>query len=179
MKRRFHEQVIYIRGRAISSGICFLCEVMINDGQIVGIVHAHNKAEVDARNLARSTSTNSEVKMYGYRLVGGHNGSNWLINDLEKREKISSQSSPASDSLKSDGQKSFEKLKGLKGAAFDVTYIDHEVEDHQKALDLFDKNLIPSAKIDELKSLLNVIRSCWLDGHLEHAKLIQKSLGKS
>lgn len=42
-------------------------------------------------------------------------------------------------SLKSDEKKHHEELKGLKGVAFDVAYIDHEVEDHQKALGLFDK----------------------------------------
>lgn len=149
----------------------------LNDAQIVGVVQAINKAEVEAGNLVRSTSTNPQVKMFGHRLVGEHNGSNWLLNDLAKNEGISAQDSPISDSLKADAQKSFSKLKGLKGPALDVAYIDHEVTEHQQALDLFDKNLIPSAKNEELKSLLSVIRS-WLAGHLEHAKMIQASLGK-
>lgn len=149
----------------------------LSGGQIVGIVLAINEAEVEAGNLVRSTSTNPQVKMFGHRLVGEHNGSTWLLTDLAKKEGISPQDSPISESLKADAKKHFSKLKGLQGAALNVAYIDHEVTQHQQVLDLFDKNLIPNAKNEELQSLLSVIRS-WLAGHLEHAKMIQTSLGK-
>jgi putative membrane protein len=69
-------------------------------------------------------------------------------------------------------------LKTLNGADFDKAYIDHEVEYHQSVLDALDKTLIPGATNAELKALLEKTRPAFA-AHLEHAKQVQGSLGKS
>ena len=56
------------------------------------------------------------------------------------------------------------------------SYIDHEVVYHQQVLDAVDKTLIPSAKNEELKALLVKVRPAFV-AHLEHAKMIQSSMG--
>ena len=63
-------------------------------------------------------------------------------------------------------------------AAFDKAYIDHEVAYHQQVLDAVDKTLIPGAKNEELKALLVKVRPAFV-AHLEHAKMIQASIGGS
>ena len=68
-------------------------------------------------------------------------------------------------------------LKGLKGAAFDKAYVDHEVAYHQAVIDAVDKTLIPGAQNAELKALLVKVRPAFV-AHLEHAKHIQASLKK-
>jgi putative membrane protein len=50
------------------------------------------------------------------------------------------------------------------------------VEYHQTVLDAMDKTLIPSAKNEELKALLEKVRPAFV-AHLEHAKKIQSELG--
>ncbi|MDV6344054.1 DUF4142 domain-containing protein [Nitrosomonas sp. Is37] len=95
---------------------------MFNDEQIVAIVQAFNKAEIGAGDLARSTSNHSETRRFGHRMVGEHYGANWLINDLVQKEKISPENSETSESLKTNEEKHLEKLKGLRGPAFDLAY---------------------------------------------------------
>jgi putative membrane protein len=85
--------------------------------------------------------------------------------------------SDTSKSLKSGAQKNVANLKGLKGAAFDKAYVDHEVAYHQAVLDAIDKVLIPSAQNAELKDLITKVRPA-IAAHLDHAKMIQSSLGK-
>jgi len=82
-----------------------------------------------------------------------------------------------SQSLKSGGDANVKKLKGLKGDAFDKAYVDQEVAYHQAVLDAIDKVLIPNAQNAELKALITKVRPA-IDGHLQHAKMMQASLGK-
>ena len=84
---------------------------------------------------------------------------------------------PTSQGLKDGGAKNVASLKSLKGAAFDKAYIDHEVAYHQAVLDAVDKTLIPGASNAELKALLVKVRPAFV-AHLEHAKMLQSSLGK-
>jgi putative membrane protein len=77
--------------------------------------------------------------------------------------------------LKDGGKANIAKLKGLKGDAFDKAYIDNEVTYHQAVLDAIDKTLIPNAKNDQLKDLLQKVRPA-IDAHLQHAKQIQSAL---
>jgi putative membrane protein len=91
--------------------------------------------------------------------------------------KVTPEDNETSKSLKTGGEQNVTTLKGLKGAEFDKTYIDHEVAYHQQVLDAVDKTLIPSAKNEELKALLVKVRPAFV-AHLEHAKHLQASLGK-
>jgi putative membrane protein len=49
---------------------------------------------------------------------------------------------------------------------------------HEQVLDAVDKTLIPNAKNEELKALIVKVRPAFV-AHLEHAKHIQASLGRS
>jgi putative membrane protein len=70
------------------------------------------------------------------------------------------------------------KLRGLNGKAFDTEYINHEVAYHQQVIDAASNVLIPNAQNAELKSALQGAAPL-LQGHLDHAKQIQSSLGGS
>ncbi len=149
-----------------------------NDAQIAAIVVAANQVDIDAGKLAESTSGNKEVKAFANRMVTDHTGVNKQAVDLVTKLKVTPQDNPTAQSLKSGGEKNIANLKTLKGAAFDKAYIDNEVTYHQQVLDALDKTLIPSAKNEELKALLVKVRPAFV-AHLEHAKMIQSTVGKS
>jgi len=149
----------------------------VNDAQIAAIVVTANQVDIDAGNLAKSTSKNAEVKKFAETMVTDHTGVNKSATDLVTKLKVTPQDNETSQSLKSGGEQNVAALKKLKGAAFDKAYIDHEVAYHQQVLDAMDKTLIPSAKNDELKALLVKVRPAFV-AHLEHAKHLQASLGK-
>src|SRR6476619_2646094 len=123
-----------------------------NDAQIASIVVTANQVDIEAGELAKSTSTNADVKQFAQLMITDHTGVNKSAVALVTN------------------------LKKLKGADFDKAYIDHEVAYHQQVLDAVDKTLIPSAQNAELKALLVKVRPAFV-AHLEHAKHVQATLG--
>jgi putative membrane protein len=149
----------------------------INDAQIASIVVTANQVDIDAGKLATTQASDPEVKKFAQLMVTDHTGVNKQAVDLATKLKVTPEDNPTSKSLKSGGDENLKNLNGLKGAAFDKAYIDHEVTYHQAVLDAVDKTLIPGAKNEELKALLVKVRPAFL-AHLEHAKHLQASLKK-
>ena len=148
-----------------------------NDAQIAAIVVTANQVDIDAGELAKSRSSNKEVKEFAQRMITDHSGVNKAATDLVTRLKVKPQENPTSASLKKGGDEALNRLKGLKGAEFDKAYVDNEVTYHQAVLDAIDKTLIPNAKNEELKALLVKVRPAFV-AHLEHAKHLQSTLKK-
>jgi len=147
----------------------------INDAQIASIVVTANQVDIDAGKLAESHATNPEVKKFAQQMVTDHTGVNKQAVALATKLKVTPEDNDTSRSLKSGGEKNVTSLKGMKGAAFDKAYIDHEVAYHQQVLDAIDKTLVPSVQNAELKALLVKVRPAFV-AHLEHAQHIQSTL---
>jgi putative membrane protein len=149
----------------------------INDAQIASIMVTANQVDIDAGKLATTQASDPEVKKFAQLMVTDHTGVNKQAVDLATKLKVTPEDNPTSKSLKSGGDENLKNLSGLKGAAFDKAYIDHEVTYHQAVLDAVDKTLIPGAKNEELKALLVKVRPAFV-AHIEHAKHLQASLKK-
>jgi putative membrane protein len=148
-----------------------------NDAQIAHIVVTANQVDIDAGKLAQKQAKSAEVKAFGKQMVTDHGAVNKQAKDLAAKLKVKPEDNPTSQSLKKGGDENVKKLKTLKGDAFDKAYVDQEVAYHQAVLDAIDKTLIPSAKNAELKELIVKVRPA-IDGHLQHAKMMQAKLGK-
>jgi putative membrane protein len=148
-----------------------------NDAQIAHIVVTANQVDIDAGKLAESKSKSKDVRAFGKQMVTDHSGVNKQAVALATKLKVTPEDNPTSQSLKKGGEENLKNLKGLKGAAFDKAYVDHEVTYHEQVLDAIDKVLIPSAKNAELKDLIVKVRPAFV-AHLDHAKMIQAKLGK-
>jgi putative membrane protein len=162
---------------ALASSVVCAQSAGPNDAQIAAIVVTANQVDIDAGKLAQSQSSNKEVKEFAQRMVTDHTGVNKAATELVTKLKVKPEENPTSTGLKSGGQDTLNRLKALKGAAFDKAYVDNEVTYHQTVLDAVDKTLIPSAKNEELKALLVKVRPAFV-AHLEHAKHLQGSLKK-
>ena len=149
----------------------------VNDAQIASIVVTANQVDIDAGKLAKSRSTNKDVKAFAELMITDHTGVNKSATDLATKLKVTPQDNPTSQSLKAGGDKNLAHLRTLKGAAFDKAYVDHEVAYHQQVIDALDKTLIPGATNDQLKALLIKVRPAFV-AHLEHAKHLQSSTGQ-
>lgn len=146
------------------------------DAQIASIVVTANQVDIDAGKLAQARGHGKDVRAFGKQMVTDHSGVNKQAVALVTKLKVTPEDNPTSQSLKAGGEENLKKLKGLKGAAFDKAYVDHEVAYHEQVLDAIDKVLIPNAKNEELKALLVKVRPAFV-AHLEHAKMIQAKLG--
>jgi putative membrane protein len=166
-------------GFVITTSLCFAAAVAAaegpNDAQIAAIVVTANQVDIDAGKLAGSKSHTKDVKEFAKRMIVDHTGVKKAAVDLVTKLKLTPQDNPTSESLKSGGDQNLGNLKGLKGAALDKAYVDHEVAYHQQVLEAVDNVLIPSAKNEELRALLVKVRPVFV-AHLDHAKRIQASL---
>jgi putative membrane protein len=147
-----------------------------NDAQIAAIVVTANQVDIDAGTLAASRTTSPDVKRFAQLMVTDHTGVNKAASDLVTKLKVTPEPNDTSKSLQKGGNENLAHLKSLKGGAFDKAYVDHEVAYHQQVLDAVDKVLIPNAQNAELKALLVKVRPAFV-AHLEHAKMLQSSLG--
>ena len=148
-----------------------------SDPQIAGIVVTANAIDIDAGELAKSHTKNKQVSEFAQLMITDHTAVNKQAGALAKKLGVKPEDSPTSQSLKTGAAENTKNLKGLKGAAFDKAYLDHEVAYHQQVLDAIDKVLIPSAKNAELKNLIVKVRPA-IAAHLDHAKMIQSELAK-
>jgi putative membrane protein len=146
-----------------------------NDAQIAAIVVAANTVDVDAGKLAKSKTTNKEVRAFADRMVTDHTGVNKQAVALVQKLHVTPEENDTSKTLKQDGASTLARLKGLSGKAFDKAYVDNEVSYHETVIDALDKTLIPNASNSELKGLLVKVRPAFVE-HLEHARHIQAQL---
>ena len=148
-----------------------------SDPQIAGIVVTANSIDVEAGKLAKSRTKNKEVAKFAQQKITDHTAVNKQAGAHAKKLKVKPEDSDTSKSLKAGAADNIKNLKGLKGAAFDKAYVDHEVAYHQAVLDAVDKTLIPSAQNAELKALIVKVRPAFV-AHLEHAKMVLGDLAK-
>jgi putative membrane protein len=168
-------------GNILLAGLMAVCGAAFaqapNDAQIAHIVVTANQVDIDAGKLAAKHAKSAEVKALGQQMVTDHSAVNKQAVALATKLEVKPEDNATSQSLKSGGDANVKKLKTLKGNAFDKAYVDQEVAYHQAVLDAIDKTLIPNAKNAELKALIEKVRPA-IDGHLQHAKMIQANLGK-
>src|ERR1051326_4186853 len=150
----------------------------ITDPQIVGVVTAADQIDIDAAKLALKKTKNDQVKQFAQQMIDDHTKLQNSVNDLGKKLNVKPAPSDTSKSLKTAAAAETKKLQGLNGKAFDTEYINHEVAYHQQVLDAAGNVLIPNAQNADLKSALQGAAPL-LQGHLDHAKQLQSSLGGS
>ncbi len=165
-------------GLVLACSCALAAEAGPNDAQIAAIVVTANQVDIDAGQLAKSTSKDKEVQGFAQLMITDHSGVNKSATDLVTKLHVTPESNPTSESLKSGGDQNLASLRKLSGHAFDKAYVDHEVAYHQAVLDAVDQTLIPSAKNAELEALLVKVRPAFV-AHLQHAKSLQATLGKS
>jgi putative membrane protein len=147
------------------------------DPQIAHIVVTANTIDINAGKMAQAKSKNPEVKGLAKQMIHDHTNVNKKATDLAKKLKVTPEDNDTSKSLKKSAMDEMAKMKKMKGADFDMAYVENEVKYHQQVLDAIDNTLIPNASNAELKALLEQTRPA-IEGHLNHAKMIQAKLKK-
>lgn len=145
------------------------------DPEIAAIVVTANSIDIDNGKLAQKNTKNAEVKKFAQQMVTDHAAVNKQASDLVKKLKVTPKESDTTKALKEDAKKSKTQLTAKKGKDFDKTYVDQEVAFHQTVLDTIDTTLIPNAKNEDLKALIEKVRPN-IQAHLDHAKHLQSTM---
>lgn len=149
-----------------------------SDPQIVGIVTAADRIDIDAGRLALNKTKNDQVKQFAQQMIDDHTNLQKSVDELGKKLNVAPAESDTGKALNTQAAAEMKKLRGLRGKDFDTEYINNEVAFHQQVLDVAGKVLIPSAQNAELKSALQDAAPL-LQGHLQHAQQLQSSMGGS
>jgi putative membrane protein len=147
----------------------------MSDAQIAECAGDVNSGEIEQARYAVAHATNPKVKAFAQHMLSAHSSIAGQMGTTLKSANITPSDSAQSLALKTDGQQTLASLRGKTGADFDRAYVDAQVVEHQGALDLFDKKLIPNAQNAQLKDSLQQIRPMIAD-HLQAAKSLEANL---
>lgn len=145
------------------------------DPQIVGIVVAANKIDIDYAKIALKKSKNQQIRDFAQQMETDHSAVQKSVMDLGKKLNVTPEDSPTSKALDEQSEQTTKKLKALKGKAFDKAYIDNEVAYHKTVNDAIANVLIPNAQNAELKEALKGAQPLFV-GHEQHAEQVQSAL---
>lgn len=144
------------------------------DANIFALLDEANMADSAAGALAATNGTSSAIRDFGKRMTRDHHNLRAQGQALAKKLKITL-TSPMNDNLVSDSQKNIDNLNSTaKGKDFDKAYIDSQVDEHKKVLDLATQAM-GQAQNTELKNLIQKAAPV-ITGHLDLAESIQKNL---
>jgi len=121
----------------------------LTDADVLKKLYGTGLLEIKLGDLANDNSENKDVKTFGKKMAQDHRDAN---KRLEKVAKTLSVTLP--DKLNKTQQDTYDKLKKLKGSAFDKAYMKLMVDGHEKVVTAFtstmnnakDKNLRDFAK---------------------------------
>jgi putative membrane protein len=162
---------------AAAASIAALAQQGPTDAQIAHIVVTANQVDVDAGKVAEQKGSTDEVRKFGKQMVTDHTAVNQQASALVGKLKVTPENNDTSASLRKGGDENLARLQKLKGKEFDQAYVDHEVSYHQAVIDAVDRTLLPSARNEELKTLIRKVRPALVQ-HLEHARHLQAQLAK-
>jgi putative membrane protein len=145
-----------------------------NDANILALLDEANVADSSEGAIAATKGTSAAVRNFGKQMVLDHHKLRVQGEALAKKLKITP-TPPADDNIPADAQKETDNLNSTaKGKDFDKAYIDGQVDDHKKVLDLAVKAM-SQAQITELKNLIQKATPV-VQSHLDKAESIQKAL---
>ncbi|MFD1258386.1 DUF4142 domain-containing protein [Mucilaginibacter terrae] len=143
---------------------------VVNDDAEFAVAAANGgMAEVELSKLAETKATNAKVKEFAAMMTKDHGGANAELMELAKTKNISLPTTVGADEQKAMGD-----LQAKAGTEFDKDYVDLMVNEHKKAVDLFEK-ATTDAKDADIKSF--AIKTLpVLKNHLQAIETIQKGM---
>jgi len=142
------------------------------DREFVQKASAAGLAELNLSQLAMRVSTNAAVQQFAQRLIQDHMRSNQLLLQIADRQRL--KPAETMDKKHQTLMTDLNKAAGA-GAQFDRLFIKHQVEDHEEAVKLFEREAKDgqNAALKQYASkTLPVLRE-----HLKIAKRLADKLG--
>lgn len=149
----------------------------LDDGQIVAVVQAADSGEIAQAREALRKAKDGRVKHFAQHMLTDHSAAETKLSGIDGKAGINPQSNATAEQLRTNGEEIMASLKSASGGDFDKAYIDAQVKEHTKVLDLLDNKLVPHAQNADLGKALREIRSK-VAAHLKDAEEIQTALNK-
>lgn len=142
-----------------------------NDIEFLTKAAACGHAEVKYSELAKDQAESEKVKEFAQRMIEDHKKANNQLSEYARGLKTA-----VVAGLEKDKQDIYDRLSRLKGAEFDRAYMQQMIEDHEKAIQLFETQ----AKVGQHEGLKTFASETTpkLKKHLEHARAVLADLKK-
>jgi putative membrane protein len=124
-------------------------------------------AEIQAAQVAQQKASSPQVKQFASRMITDHTQANNELQQIAQQENIDVPSQPSQQD-----RSSVQRLGGMTGSAFDRSYAQDELRDHQQDVALFQREA-SSGKVPALKQFaqktLPILRQ-----HLQMAQALNR-----
>jgi putative membrane protein len=150
----------------------------LSQSQIAMVTELANTAEIEQGKLAQTKAKAPAVKKFAAMMVKHHTEAKNEQAKLFKQLSLTPTQSQLSTQLKADADTMLSSLKAADGTSFDTTYVESQIEAHQKVLDALNQELLPAAADQPLVDGLNKMKST-VEAHLNEAKSILADLQKT
>jgi putative membrane protein len=135
-----------------------------------------NTLEIQQGQLARDRATNAQVKEFARMMVTDHTRLNEKGAQLASKLDITTNPGDKAEDMNEDARDAAGDLKDAKGSDFDKKYIDLQVDEHQKTLDMLNNAKGATTNQDLLAAINGAIPL--VQRHLDRAKQLQQMLDK-
>ena len=146
----------------------------LDDATIVAIFDAANTADIETGALAAKRASSPEVRKLGAMFQRDHGQVRQQGRDLAKRLGVTP-TPPSGDASARDHAAAMRKLRGLRGAAFDRAFLEHEIAFHQAVIDAIGGTLMPAIHNPELRALVERVAPAF-QAHMAAAKRLQQEV---
>lgn len=164
-------------GSAMSMGAASgtLSNMPLTDGQILEVAETVDKGEVQQAQAMQSKAQSSAVQQLAQHLIQDHQKNEQKIENVEQSAQVSPEESALSHDLQQTAQQTVQQIQQQPASEAERTFVNAQVSQHQKVLQLLNDRLIPSAINSDLKQRLEETRKM-IEQHLERAKQVQEAL---
>jgi putative membrane protein len=146
-----------------------------SDAEIANALLTINTEEMNLAEVALKKAQNQQVKEYARKMFKEHAQSNDKAMALRRNQNIPLEKAKSTLDMKFNVEDKVEKLANLESDKFDKRFMKSQVNMHNKVLEKLNDTLIPNAKNDQLKAMLNSTKQR-VQTHLKEAKQIQSIL---
>lgn len=162
--------LLKIAGVTLLMGLASLQVQAASSDDFVDAATEAGIAEVVTGNLAQEKSQSADIKQFAQQMVTDHTKANQELGDIARKLDISVPDEAAlTDKVK-------KMILEWRDESFDRSYVNNQVDAHEKAVELFKKEAASSDK-PELKAFASD-KLPTLQHHLEQAKVLQATHGK-
>ncbi|MBK4993259.1 DUF4142 domain-containing protein [Pseudomonas sp. S37] len=165
-----HQPFLKLAGITLLMSLASLQAQAASSDDFVDAATEAGIAEVVTGNLALEKSQSADIKKFAQQMVTDHTKANQELGDIARKLDIS----VPDDAALTDKVKKM--ILEWREESFDKSYVNNQVDAHEKAVELFKKEAASSDK-PELKAFASD-KLPTLEHHLEQAKALQTTHGK-
>ena len=136
---------------------------------------ASDRFEIESSKLAEASSMSPAVKEFAAMMIKDHTAMNEKVQKVAQKLSLTPAQSALSRGLEAKANAAITGLKATSGEVYDEGYIASQVSMHGDAQEAARDSLMPSAKSEELKTLLQEAKTK-IDAHLQQAQQLQEQL---